>query len=86
MANMLVRCRRSGLRCTIEMTEDLPLVLAMLIGIPLVVAFVFGRIEARKQTPLVFWCRRCNQEFHQPAHRDFPAVCSRCHARDWNDP
>lgn len=63
---------------------DLPTLLVMLIGIPVIIAFVFGRIEARKQTPLVFRCRRCNREFHQPPHHDFPAVCRLCRARDWN--
>jgi len=59
------------------------LVLVMVV-IPLVLAVLFGWIEFRIRTPLVFHCRRCAREFCQPAHRDFPSVCPLCRARDWN--
>lgn len=41
-------------------------------------------VEFRKITPLVFQCRRCGKQFHQPPHRDFPRVCPRCGAGDWS--
>jgi hypothetical protein len=56
----------------------------LLIGMPLVLAFVLGWIQARTLTPLVFWCRRCEHEFRQPPQRAFPVVCPRCRSRDWN--
>ena len=56
----------------------------VLIGVPLVLAFVLGWIEFRKLTPLVFWCLRCRREFYQPPHHAFPRSCPRCRSRDWN--
>ncbi|HZJ67333.1 MAG TPA: hypothetical protein VFD36_27685 [Kofleriaceae bacterium] len=59
------------------------LVLAM-IAIPIAVGAFLGAMTFRRMTPLVFRCRRCDREFHSPAHRSFPTACPRCRARDWN--
>jgi len=51
------------------------------------VAAFFGLFAFRgpkRPPPLIFRCRRCAGEFRRAAHRDFPTVCPRCHARDWN--
>jgi hypothetical protein len=60
-----------------------PLIVA-LVMIPIVVSAFLGAITFRRMTPLVFRCRRCNREFRRAAHREFPAVCPLCQARDWN--
>ncbi|HEX3762939.1 MAG TPA: hypothetical protein VHW23_29790 [Kofleriaceae bacterium] len=56
----------------------------MLFAIPIGVAAFAGAMTFRRMTPLVFWCRRCDSEFQQAAHRRFPRACPRCRARDWN--
>lgn len=54
--------------------------------IAIVVAAMVGMtlVEFRKITPLLFQCRRCGHQFHQPPHRDFPRACPRCAAADWS--
>ena len=58
-------------------------VIAILL-LPVCVVALVGALAFRRMTPLVFRCRRCDREFHQPPFRRFPAACPHCHARDWN--
>ena len=60
------------------------LIVVAMISIPIVVGAFLCAIMFRRMTPLVFRCRRCKRDFQRAAHREFPAVCPLCHARDWN--
>ena len=64
----------------------LHVLLAMLVGIPAVLAVIFGLATFRRMAPLAFHCLRCDTRFQQRTHRRFPRVCPRCGAADWNIP
>jgi hypothetical protein len=57
------------------------IVIIMMIGLMSVALTI---VEFRKMKSLVFRCQRCQAEFRQPPHQDFPSRCPACHATDWN--
>ena len=71
-----------GMHPTIGM--ELFVWLMIFIVIPVGVAVFFGSFAFRRMERLVFHCQRCQQMFHQKAHRPFPKACPRCHATSWN--
>jgi hypothetical protein len=60
------------------------LVILLMILCPVAVVVFLGVMTFRGMTPLVYRCRRCNQDFLRAPHRRFPAICPHCGARDWS--
>jgi hypothetical protein len=60
-------------------------VVAVLITIGVILVMIgLAHVQRRRETPLVFQCKRCATEFAQPPHRDYPHACPHCHATDWS--
>ncbi len=59
-------------------------VMLLLVGLPLLLAALFGVFAFKGVRPMVYRCQRCAAEFRRPARRGFPEACPRCGASDWN--
>lgn len=60
--------------------------LLLLIGLPLLLAALFGLFAFKGARPMVYRCQRCGRQFRRGAHRTYPEACPACGARDWQLP
>ncbi len=56
----------------------------LLVGLPLLMAVLFGIFAIRGVRPMVYCCLRCGSQFRRPGRRGYPDACPRCGAADWN--
>jgi len=63
---------------------DYAILAAILLGIPLAIAALFSWAVQRTDTPEVFACRRCGQNFSTSPRQRLPKRCTRCRATTWN--
>lgn len=59
-------------------------VFLLVVGLPLLLALVFGLFAFKGVRPMVYRCVRCGHRFHRPSHRGYPDACPGCGAADWN--
>jgi hypothetical protein len=59
-------------------------VFLLVVGLPLLLALVFGLFAFKGARPMLYRCVRCGRQFRRPAHRGFPETCPGCGAADWN--
>lgn len=56
----------------------------LLVGAIWLISAGLSALEFRRMTPLAFHCHRCDADFVQAPHLDYPKRCARCKARDWS--
>ncbi len=59
-------------------------VFLLIVGLPLLLALVFGLFAFKGVRPMVYRCLRCGHNFRRASHHGFPDACPRCGAGDWN--
>jgi hypothetical protein len=61
-------------------------VFLLLVGVPVLLAVVFGLFAFKGVRPMIYRCARCGHQFSRPAHRGYPDTCPACAAHDWHLP